>query len=268
MKHRTFPSLAVALALIAVLVVPLLSAPASAQEEGMTAEQLVEKNLEAKGGREKLESVEAARLQGTMNVQGIEAPFTLEWKAPGKTRMELTIQGMTMIQAYDGETGWMIMPFTGKTTPEKMSAEDSETFKDQAEFHGPLLDYEEKGYTVAYAGEEEVEGTPTHKLVVTKPSGEEVTLFLDQEYFLEIKQASKRTVRDQEVEVAMAIGDYKEVEGLLMAHSIDAVGAAGPGAGFNMTIESVDLNPEISEERFVMPEVPAAEEGEPEGEGR
>lgn len=274
MKHRNRSSLArghaAALALFAVLVLPLAAAPALAQEAAaapaMTADELIEKNLEAKGGREKIESVDAARLQGTMNMGGAEAPFVLEWKEPNQMRMELTLQGMTLVQAFDGETGWMINPFMGKTAPEKMSAEDAEMFQDQADFHGPLIDYEEKGYTVEYAGEEEVEGTPTHKLVVTKENGEEITLYLDQEYFLEIKQEAKRTVRGQEVETAMAVGDYKEVDGLVMAHSMDAVGAAGPpGGGFNMTIESVELNPELPAERFTMPAAEAAEEGEPEG---
>ncbi len=274
MEHCNRSSLArgiaPALALSAILALPFVAAPAFAQEAAaepaMTAEELIEKNLDAKGGREKIESVDAARLQGTMNMSGTEAPFVLEWKEPGQMRMELTLQGMTLVQAYDGETGWMVNPFMGKTAAEKMSAEDAEMFQDQADFHGPLIDYEEKGYTVEYAGEEDVEGTPTHKLVVTKETGEEITLYLDQEYFLEIKQVGKRMVRGQEVETAMAVGDYKEVDGLVMAHSMDAVGAAGPpGGGFNMTIQSVELNPELPEERFTMPEVAETEEGEPEG---
>lgn len=277
MEHCNRSSLArgnaAALALLAVLALPLAATPTLAQEAAdepaMTADQLIEKNLEAKGGREKIESIDAARLQGTMNMGGAEAPFVLEWKEPNQMRMELTLQGMTLVQAFDGETGWMINPFMGKTTPEKMSAEDAEMFQDQADFHGPLVDAEEKGYTVEYAGEEDVEGTPTYKLVVTKESGEEITLFLDKEYFLEIKQVGKRTVRGQEVETAMAVGDYKEVDGLVMAHSMDAVGAAGPpGGGFNMTIETVELNPELPEDRFEMPAVEEAGENGSEGSQR
>lgn len=276
MEHRNRSSLArgfaAALALLAVLALPLTANPAFAQEAAaepaMTADELIEKNLDAKGGREKIESVDAARITGTMTMQGpngdMNAPFTLEWKAPDHTRMEFTIQGMTMVQAFDGETGWMINPFMGKTTPEKMSAEDAEMFREQGEFHGPLLDYEEKGYTVEYAGEEDVEGTPTYKLVVTKPNGEVTNLFLDQEYFVEIRAEGIRTVRGQEVQSTISVGDYKEVDGLVMAHSLDVTGAGGPGR-INMTYEKVELNPELPEERFTMPAVEEAEEGEPEG---
>lgn len=271
--HRTFLGLALSLALVG-----FGAAPVAAQEsEGAepTVEELIEQNLEAKGGRETIEAVDSARVSGTMALgaggQQMEAPFTLEWKAPDKTRMEITIQGMTMVQAYDGEVAWMLNPFMGQASAEKMSEEDTEAFKDQVDFHGPLFNPEEKGYEIEYVGEEEVEGTPTFKLKVSKPSGEETFLFLDQEYFLEIRSESKRTVRDQEVESAMAIGDYKEVDGLLMAHSLDATmagGGAGPGGGFNMTITEADLNPEIADERFEMPEEEPAPETEPEGDGR
>ncbi len=276
--HRSFLGLALSLAVLA-----LGSGPLAAQEAQPTrsnaessaepsVESLIEKNLQAKGGREKIESVESARLTGTMNMGGMEAPFTLEWKAPDRTRMEITLQGMTLVQAFDGESAWMLNPFMGQASPEKMSEEDTEAFKDQADFHGPLVNPEEKGYEIEYAGEEEVEGTPTYKLKVVKPSGEESYLFLDQEYYLEIKSTTKRTIRGQEVETEMAIGDYKEVDGLMMAHSLDALQAgaqAGPGGGFNMTIAETELNPEIPDERFAMPqEEPAAEESEPEGDGR
>ena len=285
MKHRTQLSLVptpvggLVLALFAVLALPLalpMATPAAfaqeaAAEETMTAEELIEKNLDAKGGREKIEAIETARIQGTMTMQGpagdMSAPFTMEWKAPDQMRFEMSLQGMTLVQAFDGESGWMINPFMGKAAAEKMSDEDAEMFKEQADFHGPLVGWEEKGYTVEYAGEEEVEGTPTYKLKVVKPSGEESVLYLDQEYFLEIKQDSKRMVRGQEVEATSAIGDYKEVDGVVMAHSMDVQGAAGPGGNMNMTFETVELGVDLPDDRFAMPAAEEAAEGEGEEDG-
>lgn len=267
MKHLSFSSLVSTAALT--LALALAGAvPANAQDGEVTVDQLIEKNLEAKGGREKIESVDTARVKGTMSMMGTEAPFVLEWKEPDRMRMELSFQGMTMVQAFDGETAWMLNPFMGKAEPEKMSEEDADMVKEQADLHGPLFNPKEKGYEVAYVGEEEVEGTPAYKLEVTHESGQKTYIYLDKEYFLEIQTESKRTIRGQEVESTTAIGDYKEVDGLMMAHSLDSTmtGPQGPGGGFNMTIESVELNPELAEERFAMPE--AAPVTEPEGEGR
>ena len=260
---------AFATGVLALVLTVFLTPPLAAQDAAPTAEELIEKNLEAKGGREALAATRSARVNGKMSMGGMEAPFVYEWKAPDKLRIEFTIQGMTGIQAYDGETGWMVMPFMGKTDAEKMSPEDTAMLKDDADFRGPLFDPESKGYTVAYAGEEDVEGTPTYKLELTKENGEVAHLYLDQEYFLEIKQDSKRTVRGQEVESETAIGDYKEVGGLMMAHSHDVTTSMAPGGGQTMTFESIELNPEIPDERFAMPAPtpPAEEEGEGEGEG-
>jgi outer membrane lipoprotein-sorting protein len=265
MTKRTFRSLASALALITAL-----AAPAFAQEGAPTADSLIAQSLDAMGGRDTLEGVETARITGTMNMGGMEAPFLYEWKAPDKVRIEFTIQGMTGTQAYDGETGWMVMPFMGKTDPEKMSPEDTEQIKDDADFRGPLYNPESKGYAVEYAGEEEVEGTPAYKLTLTKENGDVSTVFLDKEYLLEIKQEDNRTIRGQKMEMETSIGDYKEVAGLLLAHSREMRNSAMPEGqnGQTMVFEKVELNVEIPDERFEMPEAPAAEEGQPEEGGR
>src|SRR5438105_4829585 len=89
-----------------------------------TAEDLIEKNIQARGGLAKLQSIQTMRLTGAMSVEDQRMPSTLEIKRPNKTRWEFTVDGETAIQAYDGKTGWVVMPFEGKTQPEEMSAEE------------------------------------------------------------------------------------------------------------------------------------------------
>lgn len=244
-----------------------LGLPLAAQDAALTVEELIEKNLEAKGGRATLEGVQSARVTGKMNMGGMEAPFVYQWKAPDRIRIDFTIQGMTGIQAFDGENGWTIMPFLGKTDPEKMSAEDAALLADDADFRGPLFDPGSKGYTVEYVGEEEVEGTPTHRLRLTKEDGTVSHLYLDQEYFLEIQQDSRRTLRGQEVETRTTVGDYKEVGGLILPHAHEVSTSMAPGQSQTMTFETIELNVEIPDASFAMPEPAAAEGGEEEGGG-
>ncbi len=258
MTHRLMKGLALVATLAAVVAAPL------AAQDGMTADDLIAKNLEAKGGKDKLAALQSARVTGTVNMGGAEAPFALEWKAPDEVRMEITLQGMTLVRAYDGETGWMINPFMGKTEPEKMSPEDADMVKEQADFRGPLFDPETKGYKVAYGGETEIEGTPAYQLDVTRPDGGTMHIYLDKEYFLEFKQNDKRTIRGQEVETETAIGDYKEVGGLMFAHSLDTQMVGQPeGSGFNMTIENIELNPSFPAGDFTMPAAKPAEDKAP-----
>lgn len=253
------PSLVPALVL-ALATLPLCATPVTAQDGEPTADELIEKNVEAKGGRAALESVESARATGTMTMgaggQQMEAPFLMEWKAPDMVRTEFTIQGMTGVRAFDGDTGWMLMPFMGKTEPEKMASEDAAMIQEEADFRGRLFDPEEKGYTVEYAGEEEIEGTPTYKLTLTSEEGDITHYYLDQEYYLEIHTKAERTVRGQDMTVETTISGYKPVGDLILAHSMDqtvTAGQGGMGGGFNLTIEEVELNVDLPDERFTMP---------------
>ena len=229
-----------------------------------TLEEILAKNLEVRGGEEAILAVKSTRSTGTMRMGGsaagaLEAPFTAEFKRPGKVRIEFTMQGMTGVQAFDGEVGWMIMPFLGKTEPEEMAEDQLKDIKEQADFDGLLVNYEEKGHTVELVGKEDVDGTPAFKLKVTKANGDVVNLYLDEEYYIEFKADTTREVQGAEVKVSTVFGDYKEVEGLLFAHSME-ISFEGNPAGQVITMEKIELNVEIDDDRFTMPEPKATEE--------
>lgn len=251
MFHKSLMTLA------AVAVAAAFTASASAQ----TVDELIEKNIQARGGREKLKAVTSIRYTGKMMVgPGIEAPFVRESARPNKIRMEFTIQGMTAVQTFDGTNAWALMPFLGKKEAEAMSADELKEVEDQSDIDGPLVDYKEKGHTVELIGNEDIEGTPAFKLKVTKKNGGVDFAFLDAENFLEIKGTSKRTVRGQDVEFETTLGDYKEVDGVLYPHAIEqkAKGAPGAGGGFAVTIDKIETNPTLAAERFNKPESLAA----------
>ncbi len=232
-------------------------------DAGMTLDELLEAHYEAVGGKENWDRVEAVRFAGVMSMgPGMEAPFTMTMKRPDQIRLEFTFQGMTGIQASDGETAWMVMPFMGKTDPEEMPAEQAEQLKEQADIEGPLFDWE-------------VEGTEAYKVKVTLANGETRYHFLDSEYFVTIRQESQTTIQGQEIEIETTIGDYKELcletsslvddetpcEGavLLLPFSIEGKPKGAP-SGQVITIETVTINPDgIADDYFSMPAAPVAE---------
>jgi outer membrane lipoprotein-sorting protein len=187
---------------------------------------------------------------------GLEAPVIMEQKRPGSFRLELTLQGLTAVQAYDGQTGWQIMPFQGKKDPETMGEDDLKDAQEQADIDGPLVDYKEKGNKVELVGHEQVEGSDAYKLKVTLKNGEVRYLYLDADTFLDIKEESKRTIRGTEREGETIFGDYKEEGGVMMPHSIEA-GAKGSDQKQKVTIEKVEINPVLDDARFKMPAVAA-----------
>lgn len=222
-------------------------------DEPKTADEVIAKYIEALGGREKIDAVESTRITGKMVMGGgmMEMPMTVEAKRPNKVRMEFTFQGMTGVQAYDGKTGWFVMPFAGKTDPEKMPPDQAELMKEEADMDGPLVDYKKKGHKVELMGKEEADGSDVYKLKVTRESGDVDYYFLDAEYFLPIKVEGKRTIQGSQVEFELAFGDYKEVNGLLIAHSIET--RKGPGGANTITLDKIVMNVPLPDERFAMP---------------
>lgn len=229
------------------------------QAWAQTVDELIAKNLEARGGLEKMKAVKTIRMTGKMTMgPGMEAPISLELKRPSSVRMEFTIQGNTGVQAYDGKTGWAINPFGGKQDPEPLSADDLKDIEEQSDMDGPLVDYKAKGHTVELVGKEKIEGSDAYKLKITLKSGDVRYQYLDVDSFLTIREESKRMVRGTEQEVESTVGDYKEVGGLLLPHSIQN-GAKGRPEKQNIVLETVELNPAIEDARFKMPEAPKAE---------
>lgn len=234
---------------VLVLCSAVLAGGASAQ----TVDELVAKNIEARGGLARLKAVNSVRLTGKAAMgPGIEVPVVLEIRRPNQMRMEMQFQGMTAVQAYDGRVGWSVAPFMGRKDPEALPPEALKNLEEQADIDGPLVDWKAKGHTVELAGREMVEGTNTYKLKVTLKNGDVRHLYLDPDAFLEIKGDGKRTVRGSELETETTIGDYKEVEGLMLPHSFEA-GAKGRPEKQKITIEKVELNVPLDDSRFRMP---------------
>jgi outer membrane lipoprotein-sorting protein len=229
----------------------LLAVPAAAQ----TVDEIIAKNIAARGGMEKIRSVQTMRMTGTMKMgQGMEAPITIMAKRPNRSRVEFTIQGMTGVQAFDGKTAWSVMPFAGRKDPEASNEEESRQTADQADFDGPLVDYAAKGNKVELLGKDKLEGTDAWKIKLTLPSGATRTVWIDAETFLELGSDGKRTMRGTEVPFKATMSDYKDVSGMLVAHTMQSE-FTGPHGSMTqtMSIDKVELNVAAPDSLFNLP---------------
>lgn len=224
-----------------------------------TLDEIVARNNEARGGVAKIKAIQSARMTGTMTMgQGMEAAMVLEFKRPKMIRQEFTVQGMTAVTAYDGKSGWQVMPFMGKKEPEPMSADDLKEMEDQSDVEGDLVDWKEKGSRVELLGKDKVEGTDAWKLRVTLKSGTVKTLWLDTDSYLEIRGESKRKIQGNEIEIATTLGEYKEVGGLTVPFSMQVRPKGGTG-GQTISLKTVEFNVPVDAARFRMPEPKPAE---------
>ncbi|MGB8013570.1 MAG: hypothetical protein WCF68_18305 [Terriglobales bacterium] len=218
-----------------------------------TADEIIAKNVEARGGSAKLKSVQTVKATATLAMgPGMEAPGVLIQKRGNLARLEFTIQGLTAVQAYDGKNAWEIMPFMGKKDPELMSADEAKEVEEMADLEGPLVDYKSKGHQVELLGKEKIEGTDAYKLKVSLKNGDVQTVYIDADSFLEIKEETKRTVRGTEQVVESSIGDYKEVNGIVFPFAVES-GVKGSQEKEKLTITKMELNLPVDDSIFKMP---------------
>ena len=252
-RVRTTLAVAVALALVPISVATAApAAPQAAQAVEMSVDEILARYFEVMGGVDALRSINSMRMTGTLTLgEGMEAGFVNTSVRPNKNRMEFVIQGMTGIQAYDGETAWMFMPFMGQQAPEPMPADMAASVMRQADIDGPLMNYADKGHTVEVVGMADVEGTEAIELKVTMADGHVQRYYLDAEYFVPLKVVSMETMGGVEFEQSQLMSDYKEVGGLLVPLSIQIVTPQGTQS---MTADKIEINVEIDESIFSMPE--------------
>lgn len=219
-----------------------LSSAASAQ----TVDEIVAKNLAAKGGIEKLKSIQSIRSTGTMSAQGQTVTVLLVSKRPNLTRQEIVMAGQTMLMVFDGTKARMINPMVS-TTPVDVQPEQLEMIKDQSDIDGPLVDYKTKGYQIDFVGAESPDGKLVLHLRVQRKALPVQDLYLDSVTFLEAKVST--TVPGSGV-IETQFGDYRAVEGMTMPFSIKTVAA---GMTLNeMKLTKIELNVPIDDAIFTI----------------
>jgi hypothetical protein len=218
-----------------------------------TAEELVNKNIQAKGGIEKIKSAKTRRMTGRVkNARGRVAVFAQTNARPDLVRQTITMQGMTAIEAYDGSTGWQTNPFRGRKDPELMGEDTLRDLLLASDFDGPLIDYAEKGNKIEYLGHDLVDGDDALRLRVTLKNGDIIYYYLDPDTYLEIRKEIQQFVRGSVRERLVDLGSYKPVNGVMYPFSISEGSRNNPGVQMT-TIEKIEVNIAVADSDFALP---------------
>ena len=218
-----------------------------------TAEELVNKNIEAKGGMDKIKAIKTWRMTGQLIVSGITATQGQENMRPNLVRETISLQGMTAVQAYDGSTGWQIQPFGGRKDPELMGDDDMRDLLIDSDFDGPLVDYKAKGNTVEYLGHDIVDGDDALRLKVTLKNGDIIYYYLDPDTFLEIRKETQEFIRGSVRESASDLGSYKPIGGVMYPFSIASGPKNDPTSWQTVTVEKIEVNVPLDASDFALP---------------
>ena len=247
--HRSLSRLTFALSL-------LWAVAAHAQ----TVDDIIAKNLQAKGGAEKWQSVRSVKTTGMIIVQGgRKLPLTIYAKRPNLNRQEITLPNGKVVQAFDGTAAWMLNPMMGIFEPQPVTGPAADMMKNSADFDGALLNYKAKGHTIELVGKEMLAGKPVYHLKVSVKGGPVQDYFLDQETGIELKTSTEVDTsmgpegagpkRKQVLETEMS--DYKVIDGIMIPHTVRLF--ADGKQTMEMAISSVEFNAVMPEGLFSLP---------------
>ena len=236
-----------------VLALPILFLPLLADEDKPpTVDEIVARSIEARGGIAKIKGLQSVRMTGTalLNEQ-VESPLRIVSKRPNLTRFEIDVNGVTLVQVFDGRTSWSINPLGGSLKPQLAPESQSREMRAHTDMDGLLVDWKAKGRVVELAGSEDVGGSPAWKLKITEKDGGIDYIYLDKKTWLMVKSTGNH------LGATILFGDYRAVDGLTMPFSIDQSSAAG---AVKITLSKVETNVPVDEAEFRMPAGPRAKQ--------
>ncbi|RQR27313.1 hypothetical protein [Burkholderia sp. Bp9142] len=228
--------------------------------QSLSADQIVEKNVAARGGLDAWRKVQTMVWIGhvdSANAVAPNLPFVLAMKRPNKTRFEVTVLNQRAVRVFDGRDGWKLRPgATGRTDLRPYTPDELNFARDEQVIDGMLIDHEAKGIGVTLDGVEQVGGREAYRLAVKLPSGLSRHVWIDARTFLEVKyDRVVRDLRGQPVSVEVAYLDYRNVDGLQMPFTIESGGAASARKD-RLTIDKIALNPPLGDAIFAKPAAP------------
>ena len=226
----------------------------------MSVDEMIAKHVAARGGDAALKSIKSLSITGKFRPPGFDSDMAYDETIarPGSARINITLQGLTIIQSYDGINGWQVQPFGGRKDPETLSADDVKSLQEEADVEGPLVDHAAKGAVVTYLGLEDVDGAPTHALHVALKNGDSQTWYLDPDLWLAVRVATHTIQRGVETVNITDFGDYEKVAGVWFAFE-QSSGTQGQSQRQQLTYDKIVVNGPIDPNIFVRPAVkPAA----------
>lgn len=252
----------IALSLIFLL---MLTAAAAAQDKPKTegangpkadaknalpkVDEILDRNIKVLGGREVIEKMTSRTAKGSIELEGMGMSGTVETfaKAPNKNAVVITLSGFgTVNNVFDGTNGWSADPMSGLR---ELSGSELSTLKRDSDFFGPLN--LKKNYSkLEVKGKEKVGSSDAWVIEATPAEGSPEKFYFDAESGLLIRHDAEREGPQGKMTIEIYTSDYKEVDGIKLAHSIRQV---TPAFTISIKLTEVKHNAAIEDARFSKP---------------
>lgn len=231
--------------------------PTLANETAPSVDEIVAKNIAARGGLENLKAIHTIRTTGSISQGDFRAKFVQENQRPRSVREEFILQGMAEVEAFDGKTAWRVSPFEGRKDPDLLSADDRKGLVEDADLDGQLVDYKNKDHHAEFIGHDSVEGTDCYKVKLTLSDGDVRYYYIDTDSYLELKIETERTIRGTVEYGELYFGDYEKVNGVYFPFATES-GRKGSSSRVKYTVDKIEVNVPLASSLFAIPTVGGA----------
>lgn len=175
-----------------------------------SVDEVISKNIEAMGGKDKIGALKSIKMTGSMNVQGTDISLTLVKLHMIGMRMDIEAMGTSNYRIANNTKGWIFMPVMGMAAPKEMDTDEFNTSINQMDIQGNLFNYKEKGTVVELSGKEMVEGSEAYKIKATFKNGQSTNYFIDTKTNRIVKTTAKRMVNGKEMDIETTFSNYKQ----------------------------------------------------------
>lgn len=180
----------------------------------------------------------------------IELPFVLDMKRPALSRLEIDVAGKTAVQVYDGSQGWKLRPFLNRDDWEPFTSEELKASADKWQLDGPLLDAAADGTKVELEGMDKVDGSQAYKLKLTLKDGDVEHVWIDAKSFLDVKvDGTPRRMDGKMRTVWIYQRDFRQVHGVMVPFVLETA-VDGYRDTHKMRIDKVSVNPALDDALF------------------
>ncbi|KUY87669.1 hypothetical protein WS50_29265 [Burkholderia territorii] len=223
--------------------------------QGLGVDQIVEKNVAARGGLDAWRKIRTMVWFGHVDsanapVQGM--PFVLALKRPNKTRFEITVMSQKAVRMFDGREGWKQGANGGSASMRPYTIDEARSASDEQVIDGPLIDHGAKGIGITLDGIDQIDGHDAYRLALKLPSGALRHVWIDSRTFLDVKLDREVRGPHGPVTVEARYGDYRHVGELQIPFRIES-GAPSTAHKDVLVIDKISLNPPLDDAIFTRP---------------
>ncbi|MVM41390.1 DUF4292 domain-containing protein [Spirosoma sp. HMF3257] len=231
--------------LLALVAIPAISF-------AQTADEIIDKNIAAIGGADKIAAVKTLQFDQSMNIMGMDMTGKTSVVVGQSLRNDITVMGQQITQVVDGDKGWAINPMAGGTAPQALPDDQVKIQKGNTYIVGAdLVTAKVQKYPVELVGKEKLGAQDVYNLKVTRPEGV-ANYYVDATTYQLAGMKATVSMQGQSGEVKSQYSNYKTIDGLTLPSTIELNSPAMPGS-LTMTISNVVFNPKIDASIFAMP---------------